>query len=171
MQRELRNLAERGRSRRQREVLDGIKFLLSKQALMQWRSFLKEMCRGDGKVANDVYSMFTFEPLYSPHLAVSRLLKTSLIQYLCLDEIRSHPGGPARKQKRLRSVSLTLFKAFIVVLAHKKEKRQVPGFHVDFLREANRAADQSAHRRRTTRYGGRRMSLCGYGVSICCAVH
>lgn len=86
-------LAGRGRSRRQREVVDEIGFFLSKQSLAELPSSLKEKWGVDRVLGDDLYSIFMFELLHNLHFGVSSFLKPCLIQYLCSDENYSHPGG------------------------------------------------------------------------------
>lgn len=56
--------------------------LLSKQFLAEWRSVLKDMCGGNGAVAEGSYSIFTFLSLQSLPLAAWRFMK--LCPVICL---------------------------------------------------------------------------------------
>lgn len=135
---ELKEAAERMSGReergRRREALNEIGCLLSAKSLAEWPSSLEELCGSGGLVVEDLYSMFTFEPLHNLHLGVSRLLKTCLVQYLSSDEIYSHPCGPNGKRKRLSSVRMALLRACNAILAHVEEKYALPGLHVDFAK-------------------------------------
>lgn len=48
-----RNLARRGPSREQREVLNGTGSLLSEQSLAKWPSFSENLCRANAVVVED----------------------------------------------------------------------------------------------------------------------
>lgn len=81
--------------------MDEIGFLPYMQSLSKWPSFLERMCAWKRVVAEDSYSLLTFESLYNLHLRTSRLLKTRLIQYLSLDGVFSHLEGPAENKKKV----------------------------------------------------------------------
>lgn len=90
------------RSRRQREILDEIGFLLSEHSLAKWPSFLEEMCEEDELMGENIYSNFTFAPLQNLHFRVPTLLKKCLIQYFSSDETYSQPWGSNWKAKKVQ---------------------------------------------------------------------
>lgn len=136
---EAESLAERSRSRKWRKELADIGFLLSKQLLAERPSLLQEMCRKDGVVVEDLYSIFAFGLFCSLQLRVPRVRKTRLTQFLFSDEICSHTGGPLRKQKRLSPVRLPPLIACSVILAHIEEKYLVLVLHVDSAKKEKTA--------------------------------
>lgn len=88
---------------------------------------------------DDLYSIFTFEPLHKFHLGVSRLLKNCLIQYLSSEKMYSHPDGPSGKQKRVSLLKTPLFRACNSILAQIEEKYALPGLHVNFAKREKSA--------------------------------
>lgn len=78
--------------------------LLSQHSRAVWLPFLKDLFAGDGASAKDLNSILTFGSLHNSHLALSRLLKLCLIQYLPSDEISSVFGGWAAKRIRFSLV-------------------------------------------------------------------
>lgn len=72
-------LAERGGSRRRREVVDEIDSLLSEQSLAKCASFAGKTLESSGAVVADLYLLLTFSLLRNVYLGVSKLLKTCRI--------------------------------------------------------------------------------------------
>lgn len=68
---------------------------------MRWPSFLEDMCAETGLVTENLYSVFTFQPLHKLYLGVSKLLKSRLDQCLSFEDVYGHPAGPSEMQKRL----------------------------------------------------------------------
>lgn len=73
-------------STRRPEVQSEIVALLSKQSLAEKTSFLKDLCGGDGGLAEILHSTFTPEPIQYLHLGVPGLLKLCLAHYSSSDE-------------------------------------------------------------------------------------
>lgn len=90
-------------------------------------------------VAEDLSSIFTFDPLQNPHLESQRLSNRFLTQRLSLDEIYSRRQGRSGKQKRLILVRLPLFKACNCVLSKTEESYLDNGFHVDIAKKKQTA--------------------------------
>lgn len=93
LQKKAGNLVKRRFSRRRWTLLDKMDFLLFERSLAEWPSCLEDMCGGNGKMLEDLYSLFSLELPHNCHLRVSRLLKTYLIHYLSLDKFFYPPGG------------------------------------------------------------------------------
>lgn len=66
---------------------DDIDFLLLKQSLAEWISFLKEICGDRGGGVKYSYSTFTFQSFNSLYLVVPSFLKFILDHCLFPDEI------------------------------------------------------------------------------------
>lgn len=96
---ELASLGQRDLRRKRPEKQSELAILLCHHSLASWPTFLEEMCRGDELVAENLYAVFTFEPLHSLRLGVRRLLKLCLVHYLSSDESSSCPGSPAERQE------------------------------------------------------------------------
>lgn len=67
-QAKVETLAEKGRSRRRREMMDDIGSSLSELSLEKRPSLLKEIRGRDEVVVKELYYTFTFEPLQSLRL-------------------------------------------------------------------------------------------------------
>lgn len=72
----------RGNSRRRQKVLDDKGCLLSKMVLAMCPSSAEEACKGAGVAEENLYLIFTLEPLHNLHLKMARLLKAGLFQSL-----------------------------------------------------------------------------------------
>lgn len=90
-------------------------------------------------VLEDLYSVFTFDPIYNFHSGMPILLKTCLVQYWSPDETPSHSWGPSGKFEWLNSVRPPLLKAFNGVLAYVEKKYLVSGLHLDFAKKERTA--------------------------------
>lgn len=59
-------------------------------------------------------------------------MKLRILQFSFLDEIHSHPWGPAGKKERLTSVRMTLLKGCNATLADTEKKHPTRSLHADF---------------------------------------
>lgn len=94
-----------------------------------------KMCGSDGVLMENLYFIFTFEPLHNTYLEVFRPFKSYLIQCLSSDENLAS----VLKAKMLSLVRLSLIKACSGTLALIKEKYPILDFHVFFAREKKMA--------------------------------
>lgn len=94
-------MSERGQKRRRSQELGEILRSLAQHSLADWQSFLEESSSKEGSVIEDLYSVFTGQPLQNSHLRVSGLSESCRIQCLLCDDKYSHPLGPAEKQIKL----------------------------------------------------------------------
>lgn len=94
------NLAGRGHKRRRQKVVSEISCLLSERSLSKWPSFVEKMCRRDGVMAEDLYSISTVESLHNLHLRVPNPSKTCFNQLLSSNEMFSLRRGRPGKQKK-----------------------------------------------------------------------
>lgn len=89
----------REKTGRRRLALRELSNLLSEQSLADWSSFSEDMRRKIGLEREDLCAVFTFEPLYTLHLRVPRLLKNCLTQYLSPENAQRHSSDPYKKQR------------------------------------------------------------------------
>lgn len=80
----------------------------------------------------DLYELFTFEPLHSLHVVVTKLFKNSLKHYLSCGDIYSHPARPSEKQKRQRLLEISLRSPCNGILVHFEDKYLLQEPHVSF---------------------------------------
>lgn len=83
-------------------------------------------------MTKDLYLISTFERLRNLYPAVSKLLATSLIQYLSSMGIYNHSSGSSGKQKRLRVLKIPFLRACDGISAHVEKKYALPELHVHF---------------------------------------
>lgn len=138
MQAEAGGLYGKDRSTRKREIQSRIAVLLSQRFLAEWPSFLEDMCGDDEVVAEDLYSIFSFQPLHSLYCKVERFLKLYLVHCLS-DVIYSHPADSAGKRKSSSSVRLRLLEACNAILTHITEKYPVLDLYVNFAKKEQAA--------------------------------
>lgn len=91
----------------------------------EWR---ERFC--DGRFVLGAY----VEPLQKLHLKVSRLLKSFLNQYLTWLDVYSHPVGSAGKQRTVRSLKISPFKACSGLFSQVEKRYALPGLHVGFCK-------------------------------------
>lgn len=84
-------------------------------------------------MVENLYSIFTFEPLHKLHLGRSRLMTTCMVQHLSSYDTYSNPGGLLGKQKRLSSVEAPLIKACIGIPAQSAARNPDSGLLLDFV--------------------------------------
>lgn len=72
-------IKKRSQKRRRCWTLKDVSNLSSKKSLAEWPSFSEVMCRETDLMMEDVYLVFTFEPLQDLHLRVFKLLQDCLI--------------------------------------------------------------------------------------------
>lgn len=87
----------------------------------------------------DLYSIFTFEPMRNFYPGVSNLSRNCLVQYISFEDVSSHPSGPSAREKRLSLLRMSLQRACNDILSHFEKQYALPGFHVNFAKTGKRA--------------------------------
>lgn len=135
LQREPANQARKNHSRKRRETLNAIGFLLFEQSLPKWPPFMEKKCGNNAVLVENFNSTFKFEPLFNLQLKLPRLLKTCFIHFLSSDEMYSHLLGPLGKRNRFTSMRVPPLKLCSGVLSHIEEKYPVHGLSINFTRK------------------------------------
>lgn len=82
-----RMVKENSQKKKRRWALDEVLNLLSEQCLAEWPSFLADMSGETTLVIEELYSVFTSDPLHGLHVRVPKLSKNCLTQFLTSNDV------------------------------------------------------------------------------------
>ena len=108
-------------------------------SLAQWTSFLEDLHDAfPDFIVDDVYSIFTFEPLHNLHLGTSKMLKLLFFLLLSSNLLVCFPHMKGKRNVSINSKRAAILRACNSLLKVLEEDCDISNLHVDFsVKEAS----------------------------------
>ena len=106
---------------------------LKDYSIAPWRSFLEDIATDfPSFLSDDLYNIFTFEPLHNLHLGISKLLKSCTFQLVSSKYPARYSFGKKTTSSTMQSKKVPLLSACNTLLRTMEKDSGLPDLHIDF---------------------------------------
>ena len=112
---------------------DVLKNNLKEYSIAPWRSFLEDIADNfPSFLGDDLYNIFTFEPLHNLHLGISKLLKSCTYQLVSSKYPATYSFGKKTTSSTMQAKKVPLLSACNTLLRCMEADSGLPDLHIDF---------------------------------------